>query len=219
MQAVYHPLLFLHIIAGTIALVSGGISFSVRKGKGWHTRSGSFFYFAMLAVGATALIMCLLKFNPFLFIVGLFSLYMTITGFRSSKLRNQKPGITAQAFDWLVWALCLIGLAIFLFLSRQTTASGLAPVLWAFSLILAFMLFSDFKAFQSPEGLNKGKVLKKHISRMGGAYIAAFTAFLVTNIQTEPVYFAWLLPTALGIPAIIYFQNRFSPKKKPKAAA
>lgn len=54
---------------------------------------------------------------------------------------------------------------------------------------------------------------------MGGAYIAAFTAFLVTNIQTEPVYLGWLLPTALGTPAIIYFQYKFSPKKKAEAAA
>lgn len=157
MQAVYQPLLLLHIIAGTIALVSGGISFSVRKGKGCHTRSGSFFYFAMLAVGVSALVMCLLKFNPFLFIVGLFSLYMTITGFRSIKLKNQKTTITAQSFDWLVWGLCLTGLAGFLFLSRQAALGGLTPVLWVFSLILATMLLSDFRAFRRPEGLSKGE--------------------------------------------------------------
>lgn len=188
MQATYQPLLLLHIIAGTVALVSGGISFAVRKGKGWHTRSGSFFYFAMLAVGASGLIMYLLKFNPFLFIVGLFTLYKTITGFRSIKLKNQKTAITAQPFDWLTRALCLIGLAAFLFLSRQATMGGLTPVLWVFSLILATMLLSDFRTFRTPEGLSKGNLWKKHISRIGGAYIAAFTAFLVTNIQTEPVY-------------------------------
>lgn len=218
MQALYQIILFLHILAGTIALISGGISFSVKKSRGWHTRSGSFFYFSMLFVGTSALLMCLLKFNPFLFIVGLFSLYMTITGYRSMKLRSMKTADINKKADWWIWGISLAGLISFLFLSRNITMGGLTPVLWVFSFILATMLLSDFRALRAPERLNKGKLLKKHISRMGGAYIATLTAFLVTNIQTEPAYIAWLLPTAVGTPAIIYFQFKFSPKKKKVAA-
>lgn len=156
MQAVYQPLLLLHIIAGTIALVSGGISFTVRKSKGWHTRSGSIYYYAMLFGGGSALLMCLLKFNPFLFIIGLFSLYMAISGYRSMQLRNQQASERRLTFDWLTWGICLIGLAGFLFLSRQAAMDGLTPVLWVFSLILATMLFSDFRTFRTPEALSKG---------------------------------------------------------------
>jgi hypothetical protein len=40
--------------------------------------------------------------------------------------------------------------------------------------------------------------LIKHISMIGGAYIATLTAFLVTNVNFSPAWVIWLAPTIIG---------------------
>ncbi len=43
---------------------------------------------------------------------------------------------------------------------------------------------------------------------MMGASIAAATAFLVVNIQTNPVWITWIAPTVVITPLIIYLNRR-----------
>lgn len=212
MERIYSIILVLHIIAGTLALSSGAIAFSVRKGKGWHTKAGDLYYYAMLAVGISAFVMCFLKYNPFLFVIGLFSLYMAITGYRSMQL-PANPANASLRFDWTIWSITLAGLLTSLSLNLQRELGGLTPVLLTFSCILIGMLLIDLKTL-CQRRWNKSKLLKRHISRMGGAYIATFTAFLVNNLHTDPAFIAWLLPTLVGTPLIMYFQYKFSPKKR-----
>lgn len=217
MKEIYYSILILHIIGGTVALVSGGIAFTVRKAKGWHTKSGITFYYAMLLMGVSAIILCVLKFNPFLLIVGLFSLYMAITGYRSIRLSADKP-VSLQT-DWFVWRLTLCVMLFYLLVYLQSANTGMAPVLMVFSTILLLMLILDFKFLKKKQTRNRQQLLRRHISRMGGAYIATVTAFFVTNVHLEPAFISWLLPTAIGTPAIIYFQNKYTGKKKSGKAA
>lgn len=212
MERIYSIILVLHIIAGTLALSSGAIAFSVRKGKGWHTKAGSLYFYAMLAVGLTAFGLCLLKYNPFLLVIGLFSLYMTLTGYRSMQL-PANPANASLRFDWTTWSITVAGLLSFLLLNLQKEPTALTPVLFTFSAILTAMLLLDLKTFRQKKW-DRNILLKRHISRMGGAYIATFTAFLVNNLHTDPAFIAWLLPTVAGTPLIMYFQYRFSPKRK-----
>lgn len=214
MQTVYSSLLILHIIAGTISLISGTAAFLARKGKGRHAQSGSLFYYAMLAVGFSALILSSLKFNPFLFIVGLFSLYLTITGYRSlhTHAKSNPPDLQT---DWAIWGLTLIGTITFLIFNIFHQPGELAPVLFIFSFFLLSMLWEDFRAFRKKEWNYQG-LLKRHISRMGGAFIATVTAFIVTNIQLEPAFVLWLLPTAFITPVLIYYQNQWAKKLKKR---
>lgn len=216
MQFIYTILLALHIIAGTIALASGTIAFVARKGKGWHTRAGSFFYYAMLFTGFSALTLSILKFNPFLFIVGLFSLYLTITGYRSLHTLP-RPSPASIRTDWLIWALSLLGTITFLVFNLLQGPGDLAPVLYVFCFILLGMLWKDYQNFSKPKWKYQD-LLKRHISRMGGAYIATLTAFIVTNVQMEPAYLPWLLPTALITPVLIYFQYQYSQKGSRRKA-
>ena len=59
------------------------------------------------------------------------------------------------------------------------------------------LCYTEYKAYT-------GKVtdtlygLKNHIGRMTGAYIAAFTAFIVVNNTFLPDVLAWSLPGILG---------------------
>jgi hypothetical protein len=44
---------------------------------------------------------------------------------------------------------------------------------------------------------------------MTGAFVSTVTAFIVVNIQMEPGWVLWLLPTAILTPLGIFQMNRF----------
>ncbi len=76
----YKIVLILHIISGMMALTGGITAALARKRKGLHSKAGNIFYYSMIFSSSSALLMCLLKFNPFLLGIGLFTLYMIIGG-------------------------------------------------------------------------------------------------------------------------------------------
>ena len=212
----YSTLLSLHILGGFIALLSGGISFTTQKGRKLHNTSGKAYTVAMIVVGLSALTLCLLKHNPFLFVVGIFSMYMTLSGYRS--LQYQKgPKQPQLSLDWMLLAITFAltaGYIAHMMLMNGLHLQGLRPVLLVFVGILLLMLLKDIRTLRTLPNLSKQDLLRRHIGRMGGAYISTVTAFLVNNWQMEPGYFPWLLPAAIGIPFIIYFIRRYVPRKR-----
>jgi len=59
---------------------------------------------------------------------------------------------------------------------------------------------------------------------MLASYIAAWTAFLVVALgRFIHAWWLWILPTAIGVPAIamvtIYYQRKFSGRSRKRAAA
>ena len=56
-----------------------------------------------------------------------------------------------------------------------------------------------------PSGIDR---IALHLVRMSAASIATLTAVLVVNVQTEPAFIAWLLPTIVVTPMIFYWVRR-----------
>jgi uncharacterized membrane protein len=206
--------LYTHILAGMLALLSGGLSFATPKGRPLHRRSGQLYVLSMLAVSGTAFVICLLHYNAFLFVIAIFSCYMTLTGYRCLQL-PAKVSPAALRPDWILWVTTLLlaaGFSAYLLLYHSLGSMQL--VLFVFMGILGFLLVLDWKTLRNPETLTKPKRLKRHITRMGGAYISTLTAFVVTNVHTDPAYLGWLLPGLLMTPIVIRFVRRYSPKTK-----
>ena len=59
------------------------------------------------------------------------------------------------------------------------------------------LCYVEYKAYTGKVS-DKLYGLKNHIGRMTGAYIAAFTAFLVINNTFLPQVLAWSLPGIIG---------------------
>ena len=117
---------------------------------------------------------------------------MTFTGRRSITNRTGK----AHLLDWVI-AIAMLPPIFYMLVSGNI-------VLTVFGVILAGFTITDTYHYIKKEYLLK-KRLARHISRMMGSYIAAVTAFLVVNLQFEPAWVLWLLPTALLTPVLIYF--------------
>ena len=211
--------LFLHALSGAIALVSGLFAIFSKKGGKIHLKSGLIYYWAMLAVVVTGLILGTYRSNIFILTIAVFSFYMIFTGRR---ILGNKKEVRAEFADWAVCFLCLAigGYMLYLGISNffRIGFVGSIPMLLVFGTLLSWMCIEDLLLLKRKNFI-KGSYLIKHIGRMGGSYIATSTAFLVVNIDLEPQWIVWLLPTVIGTPMITIASRNWATKLglKPKS--
>ena len=216
---VYTVFLIVHIIAGTIGLLTGPMSIIVKKGGWAHRKSGIVFFYAMLVVASTALVLGVLHRIPFLLAVGIFSAYMNITGYRV--LYQKQHGLLHQTgrFDYIVSSIMLIASFYFLFYGIyvlfQKDPFGLVFVFFTQGSLR--MLWQDWKLFKQTD-IQPTTWLKIHLTRMIGTCIAAYTAFSVVNSSSRLSLIGWFLPAAIGTPILIYWLRKLK-ARKPKPVA
>jgi len=216
MEKFLQPLLVIHIAAGSTALLAGIAAIIFKKGMKGHNLSGKIYYWSMLVIGITAFGIAIPKGNMFLLMIGGFSTYMTLTGYRFLQFRRNK----ALPFGFWDYSLIVIGFTTLIIPSIYFTQvgwvkiGGFGLVFGVFGLILTGMLLGDLSIGKKLSTYPSAWFLQMHISRMMGAFIATVTAFLVQNWQTDPVFIAWLLPTVVFTPLIIYYQRKFRVNKK-----
>lgn len=211
----YQSFLLVHILAGSIGLLTGPLAIAVKKGGLAHRRLGIVFYYAMLVVASSALVLAILHHIPFLFAVGIFSGYMNITGY--AILRQKAQGLLNQT-GWLERATSVLMLLFsFYFLGYgiyilfQKDYFGLVFIFFAQSSFR--MLWQDWRLFRQSQ-LEPTTWLLVHLTRIIGTSIAAYTAFLVVNSSSRVGLVGWLLPTLLGVPIIVYWSRKLK-KKEP----
>lgn len=197
--------LYMHIAAGALALLTGAVSLLTSKGGKVHRRSGLVFFYSMLAVALSAFIISVVKSNPFLLAISVFSFYLNYTGYRVLK---NKTGI----YQWFDWSITTLTAATALYMISTTTV-----VLMVFGVLLCFILFRNTSAqFKGEEKIKEArkKKLQTHLGNMSGTYIATVTAFMVVNVNfVKPGWTVWLLPTAVGLPFIFYQLRKYAPKQ------
>ncbi|MFY0673125.1 MAG: hypothetical protein JXQ87_06955 [Bacteroidia bacterium] len=199
----YQILLYAHIIFGLISLITGAMASFAAKKRGNHTKSGKWFVISMLGSAFVALLLTFLKPNPFLLSIGLFTVYMTLMGFyafKSNIIRKYLP------FLGIVIGLLMLYVALFV-------TKGISIV------ALVFGIFQLVNSVMDLLGTIKNRVVL-HASRIGGAYIASSTAFMVTAVSFLPWYVGWFVPSVVG--SILLSRaigNYLRPKVKYKQSA
>lgn len=211
MEQLLRIILLIHVAFGFTALASGMAALIFKKGGKAHNQSGKVYYWSMLGIGLTAFLVAIPKGNMFLLMVGGFSTYMTLTGYRMLQWRRTKAPtyLMKDRIYLFVGLLTVIIPAVYFTYMGWSRIGGFAVVFAVFAGILLSMLLGDFLGRKQIQSRPKDWFLSMHISRMMGAFIATFTAFLLINWQTDPVYIAWLLPTLVFTPVIMYYQNKF----------
>jgi uncharacterized membrane protein len=210
-------LLGIHITGGGVGLMAGTINMFRKKGDRLHKLAGMFFLYGMLTAGTVAMVLSVMHPNNFLFIVGVFTIYMVATGqrylLRRSTIGTAQPLDYALTYGMLCFGGAFIGLGIYKLISGDTFGT----VFVVFGLISLRMVMADMQNYKEKPGA-KSNWLSVHIQRMVGAYIAATTAFLVVNFPKDVLtgnlsFIPWLLPTALLTPLIFVWVKKYAPKK------
>lgn len=199
-------LMIIHIICGSISLISTIGAMILPKGDNGHKFCGRIFFYSMTGIFVTAIPIAIIKNNLFLFFIAIFSYYFALSGWRYVKNRS---GI-ATKFDSIInytflissFAMVIFGITSFVFEKSN------AIVLIVFGVIGVISSVSNIKT-QRNRLSYKLRILA-HLQEMLGATIAIVTAFLVTNFHSEPRFILWLIPTVIIVPLIVWYKNKLS---------
>lgn len=214
MEIILKTALFIHIASGMIALLTGLLAMLFKKGGKNHRLSGKIYFWCMMVVAVTALLMSISKDIIFLTLIAVFSFYLSFSGYRAAYLKNDRVA-------WIDWAMLLILALNGLYMTASGGYAlfrgniGLNPVLVVFGLTCLAFTASDIDRFRRRRTAIKTAWLFDHMSRMLGSYIATFTAFLVVNVQMNPAWLPWLLPTVIGTPMISVWIAYYKRKAYP----
>lgn len=188
----------------------------IAKGTPQHQLVGRWFVRGMLAAGGSSFVLSVLHPNHFLFMVGVFTVYMVLTGQRYLLFKSA----THQA-NWVDWsftiAMLLAGLW-FISLGSLNVWKGnyFGVVFVTFGGFGLNYVRIDLKNFRGKSHL-KNFWLSDHIQRMVGGFIASSTAFLVVNAkyfpEAIPMLVYWLLPTVVLTPLLIKWAQKYEVKR------
>jgi uncharacterized membrane protein YidH (DUF202 family) len=198
-------LLSTHILAGTIALFCAGLALLSEKGKKIHVTSGRIYFWSMAGIFLTAIPMSIISSNTFLFLIAIFSFYLAFAGMRFAKNRK---GI-ATTIDWIAVSLMILSglgmwaLAITYFINNNSQYI----TLFVFGFIALALGYLDYKSHKNKTATGKERIAK-HLTNMMAGTIAVVTAVLVVNINIEPIWVWWVLPTAVISPIIVYWSKK-----------
>lgn len=217
MEQTIKILIYIHAFFGGLGLITGMISIFVKKGGFNHKRTGKIFSYTMIISSLVSLIVARMPNheNLFLFLIGIFTIYLILAGNRALTLKNK----TKTKADWIdklvsgIMLLVSIGMLILGIIGMIQKVENSILYLF-FGGFGVFMTIRDFQTFQVFTE-KKDAWLISHLGRMMGALIASVTAFLVAGLHIGTTL-VWIMPTILGTVYIVHWNRRLKSKNKSK---
>lgn len=210
-------MLVIHVIAATIALLSGALAIILKSNTPRHKPVGRVYFWSMTVIFITATFISVVKNLQFLFFIGIFTYYATLIAYRALKLKKLHLGQKPHVIDWVIEAiagttfLCMLVFSIVVYV-QSGSAQAIVP--FVFGALGVWGVYRNVAAFiKGPaESLYW---LKKHIGNMCGSYIGAITAFTVNQSEHIPLnpIILWLGPTFIIVPIIVFELRKV--KSKP----
>jgi uncharacterized membrane protein len=218
MDTLFTILLTIHIIGGVLGLICGTINIIRKKGDKTHKLVGKGFLYGMLTAGAASFILAILHPSPFLFMVGVFSVYLVGSGQRYLSLKELNKGQKPLIIDYALSIFMFIAGIAFICIGISRLIDGNE-----FGIVYIVFAFLGLRFVHRDSNNFRGKVkyvnywLMEHIGRMSGGFIASVTASLVVNGRYFPFIpdaLLWLLPTILIVPLIVSWSIKSAVKFK-----
>ena len=198
-------LLVIHIAAGATALAAATVALLTVKGGPRHVRAGRVYACAMTVICVTAVPLAIAGSDLLLGLVAVFSFYLVFAGWRFARNASGRP----RGVDWAAVAVMgLTGLGMWgyggaLFLRDDSQWVTLA----VFGFIAVALSAADLRYHRAPARSGRRRIAR-HLTNMLAGTIATVTAVVVVNVETRPEWLAWILPTLLITPLIVWWNRR-----------
>ena len=180
----YSPILLVHILGGTLGLVSGTAAVVLRKGSPGHILAGRVFVGAMLAMSAGATYLGIVKHQNSNITGGILTFYLIMTAWLTARRRD---GDTSR-WDWVAMLIPLtVGLLIWMsginvLRSGKTSLDGVPVGMMFFMGSICLLAAAGDVRMLLRGGVSGTKRLARHLWRMCyGLFIAAGSFFLGGN--------------------------------------
>ncbi|MFB9107458.1 hypothetical protein [Flavobacterium gyeonganense] len=216
MEPAIKILIYIHAFFGGIGLITGIGNVAVKKGGKLHKRMGKLFSIGMLTSSIISLIICWIPNhqNIFLFLIGLFTIYLVISGNRILNFKHKlKANLADKVISGNMLLFSVIMILLGIYCQLNTITNGMLFIF--FGGFGFYMSYKDFIFFKKLPETNKSW-LAKHIGKMTGALIASITAYIVAGLGIGSAI-AWITPTIFGIFYIIYWNRKIEPKTKAES--
>lgn len=198
-------LLVIHIAAGSVALAAAAAALLTVKGGARHRGVGRVYAAAMGLVAVTALPLAVAASDALLSLVAVFSFYLVFAGWRFARNGSGVP----QAVDWAAAAVMgLTGLAMWSYgaaLFAQGDGQWVTMAVFGFIALALSAVDLRYHRARSRSGRQR---IARHLTNMLSGTIATVTAVVVVNVNTRPAWLAWILPTILITPLIVWWNRR-----------
>ena len=195
-------LLTIHIGAGSLALLAALVAVVTGKGQSNHVRSGRVYAIAMTLVFLTAIPLALLGSSIFLLLI--------------ARNRRGSPHIV----DWAATAIMVttgLGMGVYAGLLANSGDSQWVTMTTFAGIAVALGIADGiYHRLRKAAG---GQRIARHLTNMLAGTIATVTAVLVVNIDTNPAWIAWILPTVVISPFITWWNFRIARQYRPNRPA
>jgi uncharacterized membrane protein len=172
---------FLHVTAGTAALLSGGTAILARKGETLHRWAGSVFFVAMIAMCTAAIPVAIVRYQPLNITAATLTLYLIATAWVAA---TRKDGETGAFERYAAVAGATIAGGTLLY--AATLAKGAAPFMYGFGGIAAFAVLLDVSVI-ARRGLSGTQRIARHLWRMTFAMLIATASFFIGQAKFIPL--------------------------------
>lgn len=195
-------IVWVHVAAGSVALVAGFAALSAAKGGRRHRLFGRAFLYTMVAMGLSGAGIAAATGVETSVVMGILSAYLVITAATAVV-----PPLSAHRGLAVAGALLAAGLAItFVDLGRRALATqdgaieGLpAPMAFVFAGVTALAAVSDLRWLVRPQ--SRRDALVRHLWRMCFALFIAAASFFLGQMRVLPM---WLRqPVLLAFPVVV----------------
>ncbi len=185
------PLLVLHIVSGTLAMLSGFAAMALRKGSPRHALAGDVFVTAMLTLAASGAALAEMKHEMSNFLGGLFTGYLVATAWMTARRSEKQWRI--GIFDWIG---LLVALAVAAINVTYGFAASLSPTgikdgysvgPYAFMGSVALLAIAGDVRMLVRGGVSATQRLGRHLWRMCFAQFIAAASIFMARAELFPV--------------------------------
>jgi len=220
------PLLIVHILAGTVGLLSGTFAIAVRKGIRLHRASGNIFTIAMLTLASSALCLAIMKSQHGNIVGSILTFYMITTAWLAGRRRGLGRLDLAALLVGAGGAAAIITLGVWTLHHPDKNA----PAAMCFFMAAVLLLACGGDIRMLARGSISGRPrITRHLWRMCFGLFIATGSFFLGQQQVFPAYLRGsVVLTVLAVlpfPVMIYwlirvrFSNAYKLEPKPMPIA
>jgi uncharacterized membrane protein len=177
----------IHVGAGSLALLSGAVALSVRKGDGPHRVAGTVFFLSMLVMAASAIYLSVIYSKTMFIIGGALVIYMLATAWVAARRKDGQSGV----FETGAFLVATAGALIF-GLAAAGGAEGPGDgvgveVYYVFGGVLALAAILDLSVILRGGVAGKQRIAR-HLWRMCAGMFVATGSFFLGQQQVLPAF-------------------------------
>lgn len=215
-------MLLMHITAGLLALLAGGIALFVRKGDSWHRRSGLVFAVAMLLMTSSGALMAAWKWERISMLAAALTAYLVCTGLLTVRRTLQESRALHTLLMLFGLATAAMGYAFGLNVLMTAKVPGWSAMFFAFASFALLGAVLDLRLLRRG-GISGAPRLARHLWRMGLALWIATMSFFLGQARHFPQPLresgALALPVLVVALTVLYWLVRTLRRRRAAAPA